>query len=239
MGNRVPTTGKLPANLQAAGYQPQDFDFVVLTHAHPDHAGGNLDTAGKPAYPKARYVMWRKEWEFWTKNPDLSALRDQRFAAMMLDTARKFLPPIAEQLMLVEPPTELVPGIKVIAASGHTPGQMAVVVSSQGEQLMAMSDVVLSPVQIEYPGWFAPVDLWPEETVATRRRLLARAAEQRMLVFAPHFHFPSLGHVEIGGDGWRWSPLLETAGAAQLPMRSSRGWACYVPAGCHRSGFYG
>ena len=216
MGNRVPTTGKLAANLQIAGYRPEDFAFVVLTHAHPDHVGGNLDSSGRPAYANAQYVMWRKEWEFWTENPDLSALRDKRFEAMMLDTARKYLPPIKDQLTLVEPEAEIVPGIKVIAASGHTPGQMAVVVSSQGEQLMAVSDVVFNPVQIEHPGWFAPLDLWPEETVATRRRLLASAAKQRMLVFAPHFVFPSLGHVEQGADGWRWAPVLETAETAEM-----------------------
>ena len=167
MGNRAPTTGKLPANLEMAGYRLQDFDLVVMTHAHPDHIGGNLNSAGKPAFPNARYAMWRKEWDFWTKDPDLSALRDKRFEAMMLDTARKYLPPIQEQLVLVDPEAEVVPGVTVVDASGHTPGQMAVVVSSQGQQLIAIADAVFHPVQIEHPGWFAPLDLWPEKTVAT------------------------------------------------------------------------
>jgi glyoxylase-like metal-dependent hydrolase (beta-lactamase superfamily II) len=206
MGARVPTTGQLLDNLQAAGFQPSDFDVIVLTHIHPDHAGGTIDSSGRPAFPNARYVLWQREWDFWTKNPDVSKLRDDHFVPVMLDTAERFLPPIKEQVDFVEPETEIVPGITAIAAPGHTPGQVALIVASAGEQLLVLADAVLHPVQIEWPEWIAPVDLLVDETVATRRHLLGRAATEKMLVFAPHFDFPSLGRVGIRGNGWCWVP---------------------------------
>lgn len=207
MGSRVPTTGKLLDNLKSAGYQPEDFDIVVLTHVHPDHAGGNVDSSGKPAFPNAKYVLWRREWDFWTDEPDLSNLRDDYWGPVMLDTAERFLPPISEQVDFVEPGTEIVPGITALAAPGHTPGQLALAISSEGEQLLALGDVIAHPVHVEQPGWVMAVDLLVDETVRTRRQLLGRAAAQKMLVFAPHFIFPSLGHVESVESGWRWRPL--------------------------------
>jgi glyoxylase-like metal-dependent hydrolase (beta-lactamase superfamily II) len=206
MGPHMPTTGKLLENLQAAGFQPGDFDLVVLTHVHPDHAGGTIDSSGRPAYPNARYVLWRREWDFWTHAPDLSSLRNDRFSAMMLDTAARYLPPIKEQVHFVEPDTEIVPGITAIAAPGHTPGQLALIVASAGEQLLALADAILHPVQFERPEWVASVDLLMHETVVTRRHLFGRAATEKMLVFAPHFDFPSLGRVGVKEGGWCWVP---------------------------------
>lgn len=58
MGPRVPTTGKLAANLEAAGFPLASFDIVVLTHVHPDHVGGILDQAGNVAYPNARFMLY-------------------------------------------------------------------------------------------------------------------------------------------------------------------------------------
>ncbi len=208
----ISSAGKLLRNLQAEGIEPVDIDTVILTHGHPDHIGGSIDAEGKPAFPNAHYVMWKDEWEFWTSEPDLAQLEvEEDFKQLLLMFARKNLPPIQGQLDLIDHETEILPGIQAIAAPGHTPGHMALAISSGGEQLLCISDTVLSPIHLEQPDWYPVVDLAPEQAMATKRRLLDRAAAEKALVIASHFPFPGLGHVIQKGEGWQWQPI-ETTG---------------------------
>ncbi len=93
-GDLASTTGHLMTQLHAAGVAAADIDVVILTHGHPDHIGGNLDSVGKPAFPKARYVMARAEWEFWAANPDLASLRVGAFLINLIRAcARKIYRP--------------------------------------------------------------------------------------------------------------------------------------------------
>ncbi|MDO8726323.1 MAG: MBL fold metallo-hydrolase [Candidatus Methanoperedens sp.] len=71
----VPSVGNLLMNLQEEGIEGADIDTVILTHGHPDHIGGIINAEGKQAFPNARYVMWKKEWEFWASEPDLKQLK--------------------------------------------------------------------------------------------------------------------------------------------------------------------
>ena len=207
-GGFAPTTGKLIENLQAEGIAPKDIDVVILTHSHPDHIGGNIDEEGKPAFPNARYVMLKDEWSFWTKEPDLSPLKvDEHLKQIILEFAKNSLPPIQAQLDLIEHETEIVPSIHAVATPGHTPGHMAVSISSGSEQLLCISDLAIHPIHLEYPDWYAAVDLNPEQIVTTRRRLFGRAANEKSLVFAFHFPFPGLGHIIQKGNAWQWQPI--------------------------------
>jgi glyoxylase-like metal-dependent hydrolase (beta-lactamase superfamily II) len=209
-GGLAPSTGRLLQNLRAENITPDDIDTVILTHGHPDHIGGNTDAQGKPTFPKARYVMWKDEWDFWTSEETESKL-DEHVREVLLGFTRKNLPPIQSQLDLVDHETEIVPGIRAIAAPGHTPGHMVLTLSSGGEQLLYISDTALHPIHLEQPEWHAAVDFAPEQVVATRRRLLNRAAAEKALVLAFHFPFPGLGHVVQKGEGWQWQPI-ETTG---------------------------
>jgi glyoxylase-like metal-dependent hydrolase (beta-lactamase superfamily II) len=72
-GDLGPNTGNLLLSLREMGVAPEDIDVVIISHAHPDHIGGNLDADGKPLYPNARYFIWKEEWDFWNSPAALAA----------------------------------------------------------------------------------------------------------------------------------------------------------------------
>jgi glyoxylase-like metal-dependent hydrolase (beta-lactamase superfamily II) len=205
-----PNTGKLLENLRGEGIEPENIDVVILTHGHPDHIGGNTDSDGRPAFPNARYLMWRGEWDFWTSEEAGSRL-DEHVREVLVGFAHRNLPPIQGQLDLVDREAEIMPGVRAIAAPGHTPGHMALNVYSGGAELLCVSDTVLHPIHLEQPEWYAAVDLDPEQVVETRCALLNRAAAEKSLVLAFHFPFPGLGHVVRKDEAWQWQPI-ETTG---------------------------
>lgn len=204
-GDLDPNTGKLLQNLHAEGIAPEDIDTVILTHGHPDHIGGNT-TEGKPAFPNAQFVMWKDDWDFWTS--DLRELKaDEHIKELLIKVAHNNLLPIQDQLDLVDHETEIVPGIRAVAAPGHTPGHMAIAISSENEQLLYISDAVLHQIHLERPEWYAAVDFAPQQAVTTRRQLLDWATAEKALVLAFHFPFPGLGYITQKSETWLWQPI--------------------------------
>jgi glyoxylase-like metal-dependent hydrolase (beta-lactamase superfamily II) len=203
-----PNQGKLLPLLRAEGIEPHEIGTVVLSHGHPDHVGGSLNETGQPAFPSARYVMFRKEWDYWMSKPSLAELPvDESFKKGMLASAQKNLPGIQAQLDLVDPDTEIVTGIIAIAAFGHSPGQMALEISSAEQRLLFVADVVVHSLHLEYPETIGVTDHLPSEMVATRIRLLEKAAKDECIVSTSHFAFPGLGHVIPKRESWEWQPI--------------------------------
>ncbi len=163
--------------------------------------------------------------------------------APMVDIARRNLAAMRDRLTLVDDGAEVVPGIRIIATAGHTPGHVALSITSDGEQMLHISDVVLYPLHLEHPDWVPVFDIMPEEAAASKHRIFDRAAQERTLVFAHHFPpFPNLGHVRKHGAGWQWQPIqsahrfrarLQRSGGERV-VQPAKGYGLYFYARCSR-----
>lgn len=203
LGSGQPVGGHLLPILAEEGVSPTDVDTVILSHGHADHIGGGITESGDIAFPNATYFMGKDEWQYWT-----SAERLAQESEWMADFARKKLRPLTAVLQTVADGQEIVPGIRVVAAPGHTVGQIAVQIESGGEQLLFLADVALHPIHVEHPDWTSRIDANPMQTVLTRRKLYQWAVAHDSLVLAFHFPpFPSLGHIVPDGSGGRWQTI--------------------------------
>lgn len=207
-GNRfLPTAGRLMDNLDSAGIDPGAITHVVFTHAHPDHIWGIRDDFDEAILPDAAYFLGAAERDYWLQDDLVNQVPTelQQFVVGAVNS----LNVEGADWSFVGHETEIVPGVRVIDTPGHTPGHMSVIVESAGKQMIALGDTMTHAwINTVHPDWVGSTDTLPEQTVATRRRLLDMAATDRMAVLGYHFPFPGVGHIARDGDGYRFVPAL-------------------------------
>jgi len=206
LGSELAKEWELPAGnaldaLAASGIAPEAIDVVAVSHGHPDHVGGlSVAAAGErvPTFPRARVVVSRREWEFFTGPDGLDYDADD------VKVFRTRLEPVRDAGLLetVDPGDEIAPGIRLVAAPGHTPGHCAVEIESEGERAVCIGDAMLHPVEVEHPDWTGAMDYDRPLTEATRRELLRLAAADGRRWVA--YHFDETGRIEGDGDGYRY-----------------------------------
>jgi glyoxylase-like metal-dependent hydrolase (beta-lactamase superfamily II) len=207
------TSGKIVANLRAAGYQPEQIDAILLTHIHGDHSGG-LSVGGKRVFPNAVVYVDKRDPDLW-----LNAEAEAKYPARK-NTFRQSHATVdpyvkAGKLHPFDGATELFPGIRAMPSYGHTPGHTAYMIESKGQRLLLWGDTVhVSEVQLGDPEVTIEYDVDPKAAVASRKKRLADASSEGYLVGGAHVSFPGLGHVRADANGYSWIPLPYSAGGS-------------------------
>jgi glyoxylase-like metal-dependent hydrolase (beta-lactamase superfamily II) len=166
--------------LQGLGVKPEDVTDVINCHLHFDHAGWNTIRDGNrivPTFPNARYWSQRREWQ---RAQHYATERDQ---ASFL--AEDFLPLEEPRWELIEGEHSVVPGIEILPLPGHTLGTQGVLISVGEKKVAFLGDLIPTRYHVPY-AWIAAFDLYPVETLATKRRILPRAVREEWICVFDH-----------------------------------------------------
>ena len=199
MGHQFVIDGRLIPILQK-GNLLEDIDTVVVTHLHPDHAGGLFDEMGQCNFGGTEIIVHQAEWEYWTNKYTMGE------SPVFDYTVREQVMPLQDQnlKLISKQEYEIYPGIHLLKIAGHTPGQLAVHLSSEGEDFLYISDAWLHPLHIQHLDWTTIFDLDHQQAKRTRIRLLEMAYNLDMLVQSFHFDFPGMGRIDKVTNGWKW-----------------------------------
>jgi glyoxylase-like metal-dependent hydrolase (beta-lactamase superfamily II) len=214
---------KLLDNLAASGIAPEDVDIVINTHLHFDHCGWNTqrDKNGKivPTFPRAKYYAPEGEWQY-ARHPS------ERDSISFI--SENYDPLVASgQMTLLKGGEEIVPGISVQTFPGHTAHMQAVIVnghpgngttgegtasavpiSEKNERALApegttacyISDLIPTTAHIDIT-WGMSFDLYPLQTIESKKRYYAQAILQKWLTVFTHDPKTPWAYVEKDASG--------------------------------------
>lgn len=188
-------------SLRRAGFNPGTVDVVAMSHLHFDHAGGLLLADGVRAFPRARIVAQRAEWEVaLSDNPRAAASYDGPELRLVADWGAEGW---------VEGDRELLPGVAVVRTGGHTAGHQAVVVRGSGPGARTVAffgDLCMRPWSAN-PRWVTTFDDFPLDSVTVKGELFRRAAEGDWTVVLSHERRAPVGRLARDRDRFRFDAL--------------------------------
>ncbi|BFU92905.1 MAG: MBL fold metallo-hydrolase [Nitrospira sp.] len=190
---RTPT---ILESLKRLGLGPDDIHLVINTHLHFDHAGGNTirEVHGHigPTFPKARYVIQRGEFEdaACANERTRASYRSENFAPIDHINQWEFL----------HGDTELVPGVTTVVTAGHTRYHQSVKIESEGQIAFFLGDLIPTVSHLPLP-YIMGYDLFPIQTLETKRWVLDLAFEERWLLLFEHDPLVQAGYVRKDQDG--------------------------------------
>lgn len=202
-GQMAPTAGRLGANMAAAGIDPARVGLVVITHCHQDHIHGLTTADGRAVFPNAEVAIAEEEHAWWSDAAN-EARSPQGQRVNFANVARRFAP-YQGRIRRFAAGAEVSPGVRAVAAHGHSPGHTVFHVADGAEQMMVLADITHRPeLFARRPDYVSLFDFDGAAAAASRRRVLDQVAAERMRVIGYHFPFPAVGHIARDGEGYRF-----------------------------------
>ena len=167
-------------SLARRSVSPDQIDLVINTHLHFDHCGGNTrvhQNSVVPTFPRARHVVQRAELTH-AMNPterDRASYFPENVAAISQEGLWD----------LVEGDTQILPGISVACIPGHNANIQAIVIVGGGKTLAFVADLLPTRHHIPLP-WIMAYDLFPLQTLETKRHWLTRMIAENWIVVFGH-----------------------------------------------------
>jgi glyoxylase-like metal-dependent hydrolase (beta-lactamase superfamily II) len=207
-GQLAATAGAFGANLAAAGIDPGQIDTILISHFHPDHINGIKTKDNAVVFPNAEIKVPAAEWAYWMDDANMAKAPEAARPAWL--NVRRIFGDIAAKVEKFEPSKEVAPGITSIAAPGHTPGHTVFAVASGNQSMLVLGDTTNNPLLfVRNPDWQAAFDTDGPLAAETRKKLLERAAVDKMLVQGYHFPFPASGHIiQTGAHSYDLVPVM-------------------------------
>ena len=196
----------LPSNMKAAGIDRGQISTILVSHFHPDHVWGLMEKGTNAAvFPNAELIVSSTEYKWWTDPGRVEKLPEgRRPAGKRIGDVF----PTWKNWKLVEDNAEVAPGVRLLAAPGHTPGHSAFLVTSGKDQLMVSNDAMYVPALLApHPDWQGAYDQDGATAVTTRRKLIDRVIADKMMVCGAHFPFPGAGTFAKDGAGYAFTPV--------------------------------
>lgn len=198
----MPSAGDLIDGLDAASIAPEDVTDILFTHGHPDHLWGLLDDFGDPAFPEAKLLIGKDEWDYWTDPATVENIDSGR--QVFAVGAKRRLELVEDQIDFFDDGDEVLPGISAFATYGHTPGHMSFQVGASDSVFVIGDAVANSHLSFANPSWKVGADQAPEQAAATRAALMERLAAEQMRVVGYHFPDGGMGRIERAETGYRF-----------------------------------
>lgn len=157
------------SRLQTLGFRPEDISWVIHSHLHYDHCGGNQ------FFPKARFIVQKAEYRF--------ALYPDAFSAGGYVRSHFDFPFYYE---LIEGDRELIPGVFLLFTPGHTPGSQSLVLTlPQTGVVVLPGDVLYTRESIEKN--IPAGNAWnPPQSMMSMNRLVEFCKREKGSLFITH-----------------------------------------------------
>jgi glyoxylase-like metal-dependent hydrolase (beta-lactamase superfamily II) len=171
-------------SLTSAGFDPATVDAVVCTHSHFDHVGWNtrvIDGARRPTFDNATYYLSDTELDHARSTGDSPETGGFDHVAASID-------PLIEAGVCtrVSGSYHLGSHLTIEPTPGHSPGHVALFISSDDQHAVITGDLFHHPVQLARPEWHSGPDWDRAQAAHTRRAFVDRVIDQPIIVIGSH-----------------------------------------------------